>query len=196
MTAKQMWKPVFQAWHANQPACTLARVRDLLAEYPRHAGGWVVLGDKPFPLYRLDVRGGGNYPPGAPRTNAVVLVDSHEKPYHRLIPDRPFMVRPKAVRAPLYPNYHLLFLRRSEDKQQYITVGTYHSILPVSPVLDIRQLPPEPHTDRDDQPRVEISLEKAIRFIVKDYVKFKESQLAEVSRDLKEVLKDTKVKKR
>ena len=91
---------------------------------------------------------------------------------------------------PLYNKYQLLFLRQSEG--HYVTVGTYQSILPVSPVLDLMKLPSQPHMDHAGKPKVNMSTEEAVRFIVKDYFSFKENELKEIKRDLGEVLENKK----
>ena len=141
----------------------------------------------PYPLWKLD-NGDQNIPPGLPCTNAVLLVDTHETSYNRLASgEATRIVDPREKRRNIY---HLLFLVKGDERQPYVELGSFHSILPVSPNLDIRRLPAEPHRERmwDDQPPIELSVENAIRFIVNDFIEFRTSELKAVTTDLREVL--------
>ena len=146
----------------------------------------------PLPLYKYEERGLWEWPPGAPKTNVVILVDSHEKFYHRLIPEGEsrFVVAMAPVAAhPVSPNYQLLFLR-ADDKGCYVTVGPYQSILPVSPDLNVMKLPDEPHQQMDGRAPVKQSLEETVRFIVRDYLAYKKRELKWAEQDLQPVLKE------
>ncbi len=151
----------------------------------------------PVPLYSLESNGEElKYPPGAPQSKSVLLVDDHEKAYHRLIDAQPQVARALSPLShpSIYNNYHLLFLRKNEDGKGYVTVGNYQSILPVSPLLDITKLPPQPPVADDNlieaQSKVKMTLDEEIRFILKDYIAFKEKELVLINKDLEEVLKD------
>ncbi|MDD5260932.1 MAG: hypothetical protein PHD76_03700 [Methylacidiphilales bacterium] len=150
---------------------------------------------QPVPLYSLELNGRElDYPSGAPRSKSVLLVDDHEKPYHRLIEGDKLMPG-STSHLPMYNHYHLLFLQKNDDGKGYVTVGDYQSILPVSPLLDITMLPPQPQMPAsenlaDAQSKVKMTLEEEIRFILKDYIAFKEKELVLINKDLEEVLKD------
>jgi hypothetical protein len=122
-----------------------------------------------------------------PRTDAVILVDDHEKAFNRLSPGEEQERAMSNAKLPLRDAYHLFFLSKGSGGL-YQELGTYHSILPVSPNLDIRKLPPEPHRQWDDQPPVEMGLQDAVRLIVKDFIDFKEMELKNLKSDLQEVL--------
>lgn len=153
---------------------------------------------EPIPLSSLESEGYLlTYPTGAPRSNSVFLVDDHEKPYHRLIEADPVRAR-LSDHEPFYNHYHLLFLCKDRDGKSYVTVGTYQSILPVSPLLDITKLPPQAQGIPLDenlaqaQSKNKMSLAGTIRFILKDYIAFKEKELIRINKDLEEVLHDRK----
>jgi len=171
-------------------------------ENPALAESWKVpRPPKPVPLYSQELNGRSqDYPPGAPRSNVVLLVDDHEKPYHRL--DEGDRLAPAQTgHIPMYNHYHILFLCKDSEGKGYMTTGLYQSILPVSPLLDITKLPPEPHildeaiADAQLKVKKKMSLTETIRFIVKDYIAFKEKELTQINKDLQEVLQD-KVKSR
>lgn len=152
---------------------------------------------KPVPLHSFAQGKPESFPPKAPHNHKVILVDEHEKPYHRLAPsglDRSQLVM--KGRMPHYQHYQLLFLKKDEEGKGYITVGCYQSILPVSPLLDVSKLPPEPHEQYVElasaQSKVTMGLEETVRFIVKDYIAYKEKELGEIRKDLDEVVREKK----
>ena len=142
---------------------------------------------EPYPLWKWANTFGTDFPPGAPRTDAVILVDSHEKAFNRLSPGEEQGRALSNGKLPLRDTYHLFFLNKGSG-DRYQELGTYHSILPVSPDLDIRKLPSEPHRQWADHTPVEMGLQDAVRLIVKDFIDFKEMELKSLKADLQEVL--------
>jgi hypothetical protein len=139
----------------------------------------------PVPLYTLDEM--------PFEEEDVLLVDSHEKSYHRLLEAAPIAQRAQDFEPPLYNTYVLLFLNKNDDGKGYVTVGTRHSILPVSPLLDISRLPSEPHRIRMDlapaQSRVKMTTAETVRHILRDYLAYKKEEWAWIHKDLDGVLK-------
>lgn len=139
------------------------------------------------PLWKWSDAFETDFPPAAPRTDVVIVVDSHEQAFNRLSPGEEQGRALDNAKLPLRDTYHLFFLNKGSG-DQYQELGTYHSILPVSPNLDMRKLPSEPHRQWDGQSPVEMGLQDAVRLIVKDFIDFKEMELKSLKADLREVL--------
>lgn len=147
---------------------------------------------KPVPLYTLD-QPPYHQPPGAPPTSDVVLVDEHELSYHRLLEKGAENQNRPDVGRPLHNTYVLLFLNKADDDKGYTTTGVYHSILPVSPLLDITRIPTQPHIlDMElanAQSRIKMNTAETVRHILRDYMSYKKKELTLIENDLIDVLK-------
>jgi hypothetical protein len=147
---------------------------------------------KPVPLYTLEQEP-AHLPPGAPSKSDVVLVDEHELSYHRLLETGTENQHTPDPRRPLYNTYVLLFLNKDDDGKGYTTTGVYHSILPVSPLLDITRIPAQPHIIDMElasaQSRVKMNTAETVRHILRDYMSYKKKELTLIEKDLEEVLK-------